>query len=286
MSKFTAKAGNIHYKVEGIGSPVLTVPGGPGSNHRLYPELTARHSVIYFDPLGTGESDRLVRAEDYTVGLYADTMLELLDHLGVRAAHILGRSFGGIPAAEFAARYPERVLSLVLCNAQVDAEGWQLGNIDNLNHHIANQYPDIWQQMLELRSKGILSNDEAYQNLLALPNQRMLWAGLDALPSTGASTFDETTYLAFTGQDPEWVVGGTLRGHTVLDRLVKHNIPTLILTGRRDIMASPAIAKRTADALNPEKTKLVIFERSAHFPLEEEPEEFFKILHAFLERYA
>jgi proline iminopeptidase len=285
MSQFTTKAGSIYYTTEGNGSPVLTVPGGPGSNHRLYPELSARHSVIYFDPLGTGQSDRLAKSEDYTVGLYAETMLELLDHLGIRAAHILGRSFGGIPAAEFAARYPERVLSLVLSNAQVDAEGWQLGNIDNLNHHIANQYPDVWQEILELRSKGILSNDEAYQNLLATPNGRMLWAGLDALPATGTSTFDENTYLAFTGQDPEWILGGTLRGHTVLDRLAKNNLPTLVITGRRDLMASPAIAKRIADALNPDKTTRVILERSAHFPLEEEPEEFFTILLAFLECY-
>jgi proline iminopeptidase len=116
----------------------------------------------------------------------------------------------------------------------------------------------------------------------------MLWAGLDALPTTSPSpsTFDETTYLAFTGQDPEWVLGGTLRGHTVLDRLAKHNLPTLVVTGRRDLMASPAIAKRITDALNPDKTTLVILERSAHFSPDEEPEEYFNLLLSFFAKHS
>lgn len=43
-----------------------------------------------------------------------------LDHLGIAAAHVVGHSMGGAVSAELAARYPERVVSLVL----VDSAGW------------------------------------------------------------------------------------------------------------------------------------------------------------------
>ncbi len=285
-SFFKSEAGIIHYEIQGDGFPVLVVPGGPGSSHGKFPELAAHHKVVYFDPLGTGQSDRLVNQQSYTVELYAKTMLQLLDHLGIQTTHVLGVSFGGIPAAEFAASYPERVTSLILSNAQVDAQSWQLGNIDAFNHHIRHQYPEVWEKIMNLRAAGVLSNDPRYQDLLALPNKQMLWAGVDpiALPPSEEETFDEHTYLAFIGNDPEWTINGTLSGHTVLDRLAHLGLPTLILTGRRDLMSSPALAKRIVDALLPSKTTQVIFERSAHRPWAEEPDSYFNLLYTFMER--
>ncbi len=285
VGTFTSEAGNIHYKVEGSGSPVLVVPGGPGSSHSRFPRLEAHHSVIYFDPIGTGQSSRLASAQGYTVALYAECMSGLLDHLGIRAAHIIAVSFGGIPAAEFTARYPERVLSLVLSNAQVDAEGWQRGNIDAFNDHVRHQYPEVWEEILTLRAAGVLSNDARYQELLSAPSQRMLWAGVDPmpLPPSEGDAFDENTYLAFVGDDPDWCIDGTLRGHTVLDRLANTKVRSLVITGRRDLMASPANSKRIADALGSVASR-VVFERSAHRPWVEEADAYFDVLLQFMKQ--
>jgi proline iminopeptidase len=285
VGTFKTKSGNINYKVVGNGSPVLIVPGGPGSSYSTFPRLEASHSVVYFDPLGTGQSDRLTNPEDYTVALYADCMNGLLDHLGILGAHIIGVSFGGIPAAEFAVRYPQRVLSLVLSNAQVDAEGWQRGNIDAFNDHIRNQYPEVWEEILELRAVDFLSSDAHYSELLSVPNRRMLWAGVDPipLPPDEGDSFDENTYIAFIGKDPDWCIDGTLRGHTVLDRLTKANVRSLVITGRRDLMASPANSKRIADAIGSTATN-VVFERSAHRPWAEEADAYFELLLKFMAR--
>jgi proline iminopeptidase len=275
--------GHIHYEVVGSGSPIVVVPGGPGSSHSKDPQLAEHNLVIYFDPLGTGKSDRLENRSRYTVGLYADTILALLDHLSIAAAHVLGASFGGVPAAEFAARYPQRTLSLVLSQAQVDAEGWQLGNIDGFNAHVRNQYPEVWAQIVSLRSTGVRSGDPRYQSLLSEATRRMLWAGLDPMPVplTPGESFDEATYLAFIGDDPDWSIEGTLRGHTVLERLAPHKLPTLVINGRRDLMSTPAIGKRIVDALDPIHTKHVVFGRSAHRPWAEEPTEYFALLRDF-----
>jgi proline iminopeptidase len=252
MSILNTEFGPVFFEVLGEGSPVLVVPGGPGSSHSKFAQLEVNHQVVYFDPLGTGKSARLSDKKLYMVALYAEVMLRLLDHLGPETAHVIGRSFGGVPAAEFAARFPNRVRSLVLANAQVDAEGWQLGNLDAMNEHVRQQYPDVWEAILTLRAAGVKSSHAQYQSLLDEPTNRMRWAGLER--------------------------------YTVLDRLVSHAIPTLVLTGRRDLMASPMIAKRTADALQPQHTTLITLERSGHFPMVEEPETYFALLEDFWSR--
>jgi proline iminopeptidase len=284
MSILNTEHGPVFFEVLGEGSPVLVVPGGPGSSHTKFAQLEAKHQVVYFDPLGTGESARLPDPKLYTVALYAEVMLSLLNHLGLETVHVIGRSFGGVPAAEFAARFPNRVRSLILANAQVDAEGWQLGNLDAMNKHVQWQYPHVWEAILALRAAGVKSSDAQYQSLLDEPTNRMRWAGLEPIPMPSSGSFDEDTYIAFTGDDPEWKLAGTLEGHTVLDRLSSCAIPTLVITGRRDLMASPMIAKRTADALRPEFTTLIVLEHSGHFPMVEEPEKYFALLEDFWSR--
>lgn len=67
-----------------------------------------------WDARGYGESD------DYEGPLnfanYADDVTRVLDHFGVRRAHVIGLSMGGRIAMDFAARYSDRLATLVLCD--------------------------------------------------------------------------------------------------------------------------------------------------------------------------
>lgn len=75
----------------------------------ITPSLAASHRVIAPDLRGFGESP--IPGGDYAD---ATDVLHLLDTLGIERAVILGASFGGRVALEFAAQYPERVTSLAL----------------------------------------------------------------------------------------------------------------------------------------------------------------------------
>lgn len=69
--------------------------------------------VVRYDQYGRGFSER-VKAP-YSRGLYREQLRELLDSLNILApVSIIGPSFGGAIAVEFASRYPERVRSLIL----------------------------------------------------------------------------------------------------------------------------------------------------------------------------
>lgn len=75
--------------------------------------LAAGYRVIAFDNRGHGQSQKLYGLGDYGAPMMADDARRLLDHLGVKRAHVMGYSMGARIAAFLAVNYPERVASLV-----------------------------------------------------------------------------------------------------------------------------------------------------------------------------
>ena len=97
----------------GSGEPLLYVHGAGGLFwDPLLEALSATHRVIAPEHPGAGDSQGLEHVEDlWDLVLYYN---ELLDHLGVERATVVGHSFGGMVAAEIAATSPHRVDKLVL----------------------------------------------------------------------------------------------------------------------------------------------------------------------------
>ena len=79
---------------------------------RQIPGLSQEYRVVAFDSRGNGRSDK--PDVPYTMEIFARDLAGLLNALSVDAAHIYGISMGGMIAQEFALRYPDRVISLIL----------------------------------------------------------------------------------------------------------------------------------------------------------------------------
>ena len=58
--------------------------------------------------------------------------------------------------------------------------------------------------------------------------------------------------------------------------------PTLVVSGRYDRLTPPAVAHEIHDALHPDRRRLHVFERSAHRPWVEQPEEYVEVVEGFL----
>jgi pimeloyl-ACP methyl ester carboxylesterase len=103
----------MYYEVSGTGQPVLLIHAGI-ADCRMWDEqvssLSRRHMVVRCDMRGFGGTPRgSIRFSHYR------DVATLLDSLGIERAHVVGASFGGRVAIDFALAYPERVCSLVLC---------------------------------------------------------------------------------------------------------------------------------------------------------------------------
>lgn len=121
----------IYYEARGKGAPILLLPGlGRGTSYfdAIEPVLRRDFQTIVVDPRGIGRSSRtetLVTAEEW-----ADDFAQLIRHLDLPSAHILGSSHGGSMAMAMALRHPPVVASLLLFGAFSELDRFIVLNMD------------------------------------------------------------------------------------------------------------------------------------------------------------
>jgi len=107
--------GQIHYRTEGNGEPLLLLHQTPMSSEdyiRIIPVLSPSYRVVAWDMPGRGNSDD--PPGDYEIEDYARSVTALLDGLGIDRTHLAGHHDGALIAVEVAAAYPQRVGKLFL----------------------------------------------------------------------------------------------------------------------------------------------------------------------------
>ena len=258
----------IWYEQIGQGAVRLVMHGGLGFDHTYFrPEfdvLADGHQVVYYDHRGNGRSGRPPLGT-VTMEQLADDAAALLDHLGAEQATVIGHSYGGFVAQEFALRHPTRLAALVL----IDTTPGQLGDGETVD----NQGPPPPPEFLELMSVPPASDEEfAALGPKVLPFYFYRPEKLD-IDAHMADTIFAADVMMYSMM--------VLAGWSSVDRLHQIAAPTLMLCGRHDVVTSYPQAERIAARI-PGAT-LRIFEDSGHFPWLEEPAAFFETLGAWLD---
>ena len=123
----------IYYEVYGSGPVLLMIPGGPadaGVFTVLAQCLADRYTCVPYDPRGNSRSLLDGPAKDFHLDLFGDDAAQLLAALGDQPAYVLGSSGGAQIGLNLAARYPERVRTLV-----ADEHGHPQGGAPGLQGH-------------------------------------------------------------------------------------------------------------------------------------------------------
>ena len=108
----------IYYEDQGKGFPLVLIPGfasGAWSWAWQTGALAEIFRVITFDPPGVARS-KMIDDGAVSIEVIADDIAAMLDVLLIGKAHVLGISFGGFVAQEFAFRHPKRLSRLVLAS--------------------------------------------------------------------------------------------------------------------------------------------------------------------------
>lgn len=116
MPKILAGDIELYYEIHGEGVPLVLIPGfasGLWIWFKQVPALSREFRTIVFDPRGVSRSGAPERP--VSIRTIADDVAAMLKALDVVDAHILGASFGGFVAQEFALTYPSMTRSLTLC---------------------------------------------------------------------------------------------------------------------------------------------------------------------------
>jgi len=106
----------IYYEVRGSGPLLLMIPGGP-ADAGVFADLAAlladRYTVVPYDPRGNSRSVLDGPPEDQRMDVHGDDAATLLAQLSGQPAYVLGSSGGAQIGLNLAARYPERVHTLI-----------------------------------------------------------------------------------------------------------------------------------------------------------------------------
>jgi proline iminopeptidase len=166
--------GRLYFEAEGSGPPLVLLAGGPGSAHNgfhpWFGQLADRFTVYYVDNIGRGRSDRLPAEQShrYTVERDAGDVEALRRYLKVDKIAVLGQSAGGQVALEYALAYPDHVSKLILSNPLYNPAHWRL-NIEIAKHVTRDYFPEIWEQELAARAKGMQTGDANYPQISSGP---------------------------------------------------------------------------------------------------------------------
>ncbi|WP_245563059.1 alpha/beta fold hydrolase [Nevskia ramosa] len=113
----------IAYQQMGEGPELVFVHGLAASRAFWFLQyalpLSKHFRITLFDLRGHGYSS--MPASGYEAVLVAEDLAGLLDHLGIAACTLIGHSYGGGVALEFAGRYPQRVDKLVVLDTKINA---------------------------------------------------------------------------------------------------------------------------------------------------------------------
>ncbi|MCS5570985.1 MAG: alpha/beta hydrolase, partial [Pseudomonadales bacterium] len=98
---------------------VFVLHGGPGADHSTmkpdFNPLAEVAQLVYYDHRGQGRSDP-DKSDNWHLDQWADDLRGLIDTLGIETPIVLGLSFGGFVAQNYAVRHPDRLHKLILAS--------------------------------------------------------------------------------------------------------------------------------------------------------------------------
>jgi proline-specific peptidase len=263
--------------------PLLVLHGGPGAAHDyLEPVETLAATgrrVIFYDQIGCGRSDQPHNPDLWTVDLFVEELGVMRQALGLEHTHILGQSWGGMLAMQYALTQPQGVASLVIANSPASIPQW----VAEANRLRADLPPEVQQTLLHHEAAGT-TDDPAYQEAVQVFYARHL-CRIDPFPDCVVRSFaqmDRNPEVYHTMNGPsEFHCIGKFKDWDIIDRLPEIDIPTLVLSGRYD-EATPLIAETVHKGIV--GSEWVLFENSSHMPHIEETEVYMQVVADFLSR--
>ena len=115
MPYATSDGARLYYEEAGKGTPIVFVHEFADDLHSWEPQMrffSRRYRCIAYNARGYPPSDVPKRTSQYSQAIAADDIANVMRHVGVRKAHIVGCSMGGYATLHFGLRYPRMALSL------------------------------------------------------------------------------------------------------------------------------------------------------------------------------
>jgi 3-oxoadipate enol-lactonase len=243
----------IYLEAHGTGTP-LVLAYGIGGNVGMWdanlPALAARHRVVLWEPRGHGRSDSPDDPAKYSFAHWVEDLRAVMDHVGLRKAHVGGLSLGAGIATRFALRYPGRVRSLLVTNSS-SAAGLPLP-VDAFLMRAKSIEITLKQGMDAMAEFAMAANPNVSERLRIDPGAKEeFYAYYRKLQPIGYAN----ALRALLGMDH------------ITDQLAKIRVPVLLIGGDRD----PSLGPMRVMQRRVKGSKLVVLSPASHFANRDRP---------------
>jgi 3-oxoadipate enol-lactonase len=257
--------GRLAYDVSGRGPAVVLIHAGIGDRRMwddVMPLFALHRTVIRYDTRGYGAT---TMSEPVGYSNRQD-LIDLLDHLGVDRAALVGASRGGTIALDTTLEQPDRVAALVCVAGGVS--GFDGGATDE-EQALADEMERLedareWERLVESEARfwvdGVGGSPDRVPNV----RRRVMEMNLAAYRNHGEEPLERAHPL-----EPPAVA-----------RLGEVQVPTLVIVGELDASASRASARAIADGVG--AARLVTLPGVTHLPSMEVPDRFVELVESFL----
>ena len=265
----TANGHKLYYATLGRGMPVIFMHGGLGFDHQYFrpfvDPLADAAQVVYYDHLGHGKSDRPTDFSEITLERLSSDCDALATALGFDKFVLVGHSYGGFIAFDFAFRFPNRLAGLVFTCTAPDLTSGQRNPLGGT--------PAQADALARLRAGPNATDQEFRANwIAAVP----LYYNNASPPAGVLDDVDRRTIYSAAGSHRG---GEILAGYDFVSRLPNLKVPTAVQYGAGDIWRfgdNERIAKNIPGAT------LKYYANSGHWPFQEEQSAFIADMRRFV----
>lgn len=276
------KIGYIQYGNENLPNLVF-IHGGPGDNsadfRRMGKQLASNFHVTLYDSRGCGLSTKKLNVKDLKVSDYINDLKELLNHLEIDSTILLGHSFGGAIAIEFAVAYPGIVKQLVLANPFLSGLKIQKNRFEQSYQYALKENDTVKINAYHKYKSGdsITIWDEA-----KMTDARLRWYNPEIIDSVFSYDYKS---LGYTKKNYEaggfdividYYKTGFFPFYSVIDKLSQLKVETIIISASHDFIISELDLKQAANLIP--KCELHRIDKCGHIPYLERPDEFRKLI--------
>lgn len=265
---------------------VLLLNGGPGATHEYFECFDSFMPAegieyIYYDQLGCGNSDNPQDVEMWDLSRYVEEVEQVRKALNLdqNNFYLLGHSWGGILAMQYALKYQKNLKGLIISNMMSSCPDYG----KYADEVLAKQMdPAIVKEIKELE-KNKQYNNPRYMELL-MPNfyeKHILRMPAKDWPEPVNRSFakmNQSLYVTMQGPS-EFGLSGKLEQWDVKDQLKNITTPTLVIGAQHDTM-DPAHMKWMSTQFS--KGRYLYCEKGSHMCMYDDQETYFKGLIQFL----
>ena len=222
---------------------VLLLNGGPGATHEYFECMESflpaeGFEFIYYDQLGCGNSDNPKDTSMWDLNRYVEEVEQVRQALNLDSNnfYLLGHSWGGILAAQYALKYQQHLKGLIISNMMMSCPAYG----KYADEVLAKQMdPKVLARIRELEAKKQFDNPE-YMGLL-LPNyyaQHILRRPMEQWPepvNRSLAKLNNSLYVTMQGPS-EFGISGKLAAWDITALLPTLAVPTLTIGGQFDTM--------------------------------------------------